>query len=388
MAEDKKKKKSAGQIFSTVLSLCIGGVLGVICIWVMGPDKVKDVGFLQFMLVFFGVFAVCILWFLLHVVLHEGGHLVGGLLSGYGFGYFRIGRFTLAKYADGFKLKIFSIPGTGGQCGMIPPAYNNGNFPYKLYLLGGFTVNYITAIITFGVFLLLGADSMVGRMFVVGAVIALYLAIMNSLPLKADLPNDGYQLKQAGRDERERRMLWETLDFQAKSMQGVRISEIERDWNEKSPEELLAQCDGAKGITEFIMYYNYVYDSGRFEEAEELATKLLDKGISVALYRLVFEAEALFFEVYLHGREERIKEMATKELMTFLKNTSATMLSSTRVLYAYEMLYHKDAKEIEKLKKQLVKVLKNYPMLGELKQEQELIKKIEALAENRQAQEA
>lgn len=392
MAEETKGnktiKKVGKQLLGVVVGLGIGAVLGFVCIWVVGLKDMKDIGFGKYMLVFLGIIMSIIVWFFIHFVLHEGGHLICGLLSGYKYGYFRVGRFTLAKYEDGMKLKIFSIPGTGGQCGMIPPAYNNGNFPYKLYLLGGFTVNFITAAILFVIFFILGMDSMVGRIFAMGGVIALYLGITNALPLKSDLPNDGYQLFHLGKDERERRMLWETLDMQAKSQQGVRISEIERDWEEKSAEELLAQCEGAKGITEFILYYNYIFDSGRFEEAEDMATKLLDKGITVALYRKIFEGEALFLELFLHGRNERIKELATEELISFLKSTASSMLSSTRTLYAYEMLYHKDEKEIAKVTKQFANVVKNYPMLGELKQEQELVRRVDELVEERQLQEA
>lgn len=392
MSEETKGNKTiknvGKQLFGILISLGIGAVMGLLCIFVMGPQYMKGIGFVEFMVRFFGIFLILFVWFCLHIVLHEGGHLIGGLLSGYKYGYFRVGRFTFAKYEDGLKLKIFSIPGTGGQCGMVPPAYNNGDFPYKLYLLGGFTMNFITALVLFIVFALLGLDSFVGRIFAMGGAVALYLGIVNALSLKSDLPNDGYQLLQAGKDERERRMLWETLDMQAKSQQGVRISEIERDWEEKSAEELLAQCEGAKGLTEFVLYYNYVFDSGRFEEAEDMATKLLDKGITVALYRKIFEGEALFLELFLHGREERIKELATEELIGFLKSTASSMLSSTRTMYAYEKLYHKDEKEIAKVTKQCANVVKNYPMLGELKQEQELVRRVDELVRERQLQEA
>lgn len=385
VTERKGKNKGGKQLLGTLISMGFGAIIGVICVWVVGEEKMDGIGFFPFLLVFFGIFMICIAWGFVHVVLHEAGHLVGGLLSGYKYGFFRVGRFTLAKYEDGFKLKVFSIPGTGGQCGMIPPAYNNGNFPYKLYLLSGFTVNFITAAILFVVFLLLGADSIAGRICALGGAVAFYLGALNSIPLKAEIPNDGCQLFQLGKDERERRAMWESLDYMAKILQGIRSSEIQRDRGEKNVDELLAQCEGAKGMGEFSLYCDYIFDCGRYHEAEDMVTRLLDQGISITLYRQVYESEALFLELFLHGREERIKELATKEVLGFLKATSGTILSSTRTLYAYEMLYHKDEKSIAKLKKQIAKGMKNYPLLGELKQTEELVEQIEAMAGEQQA---
>lgn len=81
----------------------------------------------------------------LQTILHEAGHLVFGLASGYRFVSFRIGSLMWQK--DGGKLRFcrFQLAGTGGQCLMAPPDLTNGKMPCKLYNLGGALMNLIAA---------------------------------------------------------------------------------------------------------------------------------------------------------------------------------------------------------------------------------------------------
>ncbi|MGG7060755.1 M50 family metallopeptidase, partial [Clostridium tertium] len=57
---------------------------------------------------------------LVQTILHEAGHLVFGLMSGYEFVSFRVGKFTLIKENNKFCIKKFTVKGTGGQCLMMP----------------------------------------------------------------------------------------------------------------------------------------------------------------------------------------------------------------------------------------------------------------------------
>ena len=64
--------------------------------------------------------ACLVLSFWLQAILHEGGHLVCGLLSGYRFLSFRVGSFTLLRQNGRLVLRRFYLPGTGGQCLLEP----------------------------------------------------------------------------------------------------------------------------------------------------------------------------------------------------------------------------------------------------------------------------
>lgn len=386
----KKQKGSAagaGKVLKMVFSLAIGALAGLLSIWVMGVGSIKKMKFGIFLISYGLVFLGLIVWIFIHTILHEAGHLVCGLLSGYRYCSFRIGRFTLAKYPDGMKMKRFSIPGTVGQCLMAPPPYNDGSFPYKLYLSGGVAMNLICVAVLFAAFLLAGSGSFAGRMLAAGGAMALYLGITNAVPAKSDIPNDGYQIFMLGRSREERRAFWESLEFNARLQQGTRVRELEKDWEALDNEALVRQCEGMEGLTDLSMRYNYLLDTERFAEAEDLCQRLLKKGVSVDLYRKLFLGEALYLELLLHGRAEEIERLATKEVMGFLKVTASVMASSARTLYAYERLFRQEEKELARAERQFADVVKNYPVLGELAQEQMLVEKVDEVYRQRQRKE-
>ena len=55
------------------------------------------------------------------IFLHELGHLLLGLATGYKFLYFRVLSTALVKYDDGYRIKKQYLPGTAGQCILNPP---------------------------------------------------------------------------------------------------------------------------------------------------------------------------------------------------------------------------------------------------------------------------
>ena len=81
----------------------------------------------------------------LQLILHEAGHLVCGLATGYGFVSFRIGSWMLIRRDGKLRWCRFSLPGTGGQCLLSPPPWREEGFPVFAYNLGGPSVNLITA---------------------------------------------------------------------------------------------------------------------------------------------------------------------------------------------------------------------------------------------------
>ena len=85
------------------------------------------------------------LTFFLNIALHEAGHLIFGLLSGYGFVSYRLGSLMWMRENGRIVLKRFSLAGTGGQCLMSPPGGPDGDFPLMMYNFGGAAVNLVTA---------------------------------------------------------------------------------------------------------------------------------------------------------------------------------------------------------------------------------------------------
>ncbi|MDR3313228.1 MAG: hypothetical protein LBS96_02080, partial [Oscillospiraceae bacterium] len=90
--------------------------------------------------------------FLLGVVLHEAGHLAGGLLSGYRFVSFRIFSWVLFKEDQKLRFRRSRQGFVVGQCLMAPPEEGEA-FRFMLYNLGGGLFNAIATVLC----LLLGA---------------------------------------------------------------------------------------------------------------------------------------------------------------------------------------------------------------------------------------
>ena len=103
----KKAKKIFLKIIFFIAAFIVGGVIGTILISLYensdfgGPIFVFEIA-LSFILSFF-----------ITTVIHEGGHLVFGLISGYSFSSFRIGSIMLVKINGKLRIRSFNLAGTG-----------------------------------------------------------------------------------------------------------------------------------------------------------------------------------------------------------------------------------------------------------------------------------
>ena len=141
--------------------------------------------------------------FILHIIVHEAGHLVFGLLSGYKFISFRVFDFKIIKDVNGkLKIRFERLAGTGGQCLMRAPEYVNGKFKYKLYLLGGVIFNIVFSIVFW-----LILPSYYTLLF---ALIGFALAFLNLIPMGF---NDGMTFYHASKDETTRFVLYLQLEY-------------------------------------------------------------------------------------------------------------------------------------------------------------------------------
>ncbi|MCM1504914.1 MAG: hypothetical protein NC127_06940, partial [Muribaculum sp.] len=153
------------QIFKLIVCFLIGIAAGLI-IAAIGVVLFTDTTFAEFVenmasakgveigcaalvaLVSLGV-AVVIL-----IPVHEAGHLVCGLLSGYKFVSFRIFNLTFIKVNGKTKVKKFSVAGTGGQCLLTPPDLPLEQIPTIWYNAGGVLANISVLILVLPLFLL------------------------------------------------------------------------------------------------------------------------------------------------------------------------------------------------------------------------------------------
>lgn len=111
---DKKEKKPQSGTSGTILSAVLSMALGAGVAYALPENE-------SFFAVFlFGLAGFCVS-FALQTILHETGHLIGGLLTGYKFCSFRIGNLQLQRENGALRFRRLKLAGTGGQCLMTPP---------------------------------------------------------------------------------------------------------------------------------------------------------------------------------------------------------------------------------------------------------------------------
>ena len=118
----------------------------------------------------------------IQIILHEGGHLLFGLATGYKFVSFRIFNFTLIRLDGKFCIKKFKIAGTGGQCLLTPPERALEEIPTALYNAGGFLVNIIVSAVAFAI--ISHYDAALLKVFLLlFGITGMFLALLNGIPI-------------------------------------------------------------------------------------------------------------------------------------------------------------------------------------------------------------
>ena len=168
----------------------------------------------------------------LQVVLHEAGHLVCGLASGYRFVSFRIFSFTWIRQSGKVRMKRFSVSGTGGQCLLVPPEKPDEEIPVTLYNIGGVAMNFLTAFAALFPFLFIDGMPFLWKMFLIQFMgIGVFLGLLNGIPMKlGGIGNDAYSLRLLKRNSDTKRALVLQLRINALIQEGMRPKEMPEAW--------------------------------------------------------------------------------------------------------------------------------------------------------------
>ncbi len=302
----------------------------------------------------------------LAVVLHEFGHLLGGLATGYGFVSFRILDWILVRYPEGFRLKRYSIPGTLGQCLLSPPEKEDGDYPVLIYNYSGVVMNLVLIFISLA-YLFWGSKPALTYFFYGGIFINLILAAMNIIPIE---PNDGYNGRKLKRDQDYKDMFWEILYINSLLTRGEDVD--------------LAYLEGIKSPikTSLTAYIPLLMVSDFLaEEDYEKALSLLervDKDYDlISLYSYEIYLETYFCETILDWKKGLdLKELElTKDLDRYMKMTK-TYPSRHRFWIFYYGLVKADEKKLAQAQKNFTKSLKSYPTRGEAVKEEKIVKNL------------
>lgn len=373
-----KPNKKIRKLLTGVIFIVICGVIGAI-IGILSATYFKDFmdqyiksdNILLELLGYYGLILLFFLGYLIHIIIHEAGHLIFGLLSGYSFVSFRIGSFTIIKEQGKIRYKKFSIPGTAGQCLMMPPEVKDGKFPFIMYNYGGGLMNLIVA----GVGILLtilmeGMPIFISAILILMSAGGIFAAITNLVPLKIGVSNDGYNVISMIKDENARRGFYVLLRVNGLQSQGMRMKDMDLEaFKINAGSDLTNPLNTSLKLLE----YNWYLDNLDFERARQCMEDFvpwMDK--IIPLFRYEIKCERMFLELIGNGNKEFIDSIYDKELRKYLK-ACKFMLGKKRVMMAYEFFYNNNKEKALNYYEDTIKLSKKYPVKGDADMELMLV---------------
>ena len=322
---------------------------------------------------------IIILLTFFHVIIHEAGHLIFGLISGYEFVSFRIGPLMIKEEEGKYVLKKFKISGTSGQCLMMPDSnWNAYDYPYFLYNIGGSLNNFIVAFISLVLYLMFLENRYLSMVFIMSFVIGITGGLLNIIPLiVGGIPNDGKNILLLNKDRQSRKALYMQLYTHGLQSKGTRLKDMPEEYF-----ELPANADLSNPLVASFGVFksNYLHDKKEFSQAKKYSEDLLTNAPGlVDIYKNELRCELLFYEIIGLCRKDEIERLYTSELQQYIK-ASSSYVSRRRLMYAYEVFVNKDKEAAKKALDDFEKTAKYYPNETEIEGERELIKFIDNLA--------
>lgn len=371
MAKEKKKQTAKGHLISICFYTVLGVILGLAMISFVEWQLPEGIGTSE------KAYRICVmlvflyLSFFIHIVLHETGHLIFGLMSGYQFSSFRIGTHMLMKENGKLVHRKIKIAGTGGQCLMIPPEMVDGKFPVVLYNLGGSIVNLVVAALMITVFVAIDKSSVFALFVFLFIAMGAITGLSNGIPMRTKtVDNDGYNAISLGKSREAMRAFWIQMKTNEQLTKGIRTKDMPEEWFEVPSDDAMKNPMVA---TIGVYAASRMMDQHRFEEAGKLIDYMLkiETGM-VALHRNLLICDQIYLELIGQNRSDRVEALYTKELKKFMK-AMKTFPSVIRLEYAYRLLAEHDPESAAKSMAAFEKVAATYPYPNDINTERELM---------------
>lgn len=372
-----KSQKKANWL-QWVIVLCFAGIgflFAILMTRIMDAAAANGATDGQVMLLWIGLMVSMYAVLFLHIVLHEGGHLIFGLLTGYRFVSFRVGSLMLLKNEQGYCLRWMRLGGTGGQCLLDPPEMMDGKMPNVLYNLGGCLMNLLVGVVCLMAAFLCPADSVGRALLLLSAIVGVIYALINGLPLAGEMANDGRNALELNKNPEALNALRIQLVINKLNSQGVRLKDMPEEyfvW----PSEESRQSSLIAAVA--VLCANRLLDEHRFDECAARLDEMLDGDMEKlpGMYRKLLLVDRVFLHL-LNDETETAVTLMNREQKQFMKTMKGQLLIH-RTDYAYALLAEKDITMAEKQLKTFDKVAKNYPHPQEVEAERELIALVQA----------
>ena len=366
-----KKKTGGQQWIVTALALALGMICGFLISYHMVSGSLGDRSLGETVILAGFLLLSIYLAMFLQIILHETGHLVFGLLTGYRFSSFRIGNLMWLRAGGKLELKRMSLAGTGGQCLMAPPDMENGTFPVLPYNLGGPIMNGCASALFLAWYFLISGHPLIRLFLLMLAVIGIFFAVMNGVPMRLNMvDNDGRNAFSLGKNPEALRSFWVQLKVSQQQVQGCRLRDMPEEWF-LIPSD--AQMQNGVIAVMGVFVCNRLMDQHCFEEAERLMRRFLEMDTGMAgLHRQLMYCDRMYCEMIGENRRSEVNRLASQRQKTFLK-TMKHYPSVLRTEYTYALLSERDMRKAEAMRERFEKAAAVYPYPSDIEGERELM---------------
>lgn len=298
------------------------------------------------------------------VIIHELGHLVCGLISGYKFVSFRVFNLTFINEQGKIRIKKFSIAGIAGQCLLTPPDLPLDKIPTSLYNAGGVLANLLVLAIVLPL-MWLNISPLLKTALWIFIVIDAIMILMNAIPMKiGGVSNDGYNIFLLRKKSESKKGMILQLKANALIQNGVRPKDMPGEW-------FIVENDIDFGnpleLSVPLMKASRLMDMMEWEEAYSIYDRIYENKAKI-MGLLVKEIECeLIFTSLVTGRMDRVDKIYTKELEKYILAYRKTMSSKERLLCALCLLKDYDREKASGIRNGLEAQRNKYLLQGEVK---------------------
>lgn len=294
--------------------------------------------------------------FILQILLHEVGHMIGGLATNYKFFSIRFFKYVLVKTNNGLQWRQYDIVGTGGQCVMyldkdIDVAQDST--PYFWYNAGGVATNILLTLISIIVVKYTDMGIVGSSFFTLMAFAGIALALLNGIPMNmgAGINNDGRNILMLSRSAINRRLFIRSLQIIGELGHGIQPKDMPKEWFSS---ELPTGGNDYFGIVSYISYISLLEDEGLWNEACIAYEQLNNvKPKLPLLFSLETASEHILTELLTQNRQDIVEKLWTKQAEKYTTSNSKYSPSKLAALYAIELLHNKDEKKALQLYEEL-----------------------------------
>lgn len=363
------------KILKLIGSLAIGTIIGLILTFLLilfidGSEGLsnamnKDVNASKIAVSIACTFASLIITAILQFALHEVGHLLFGLASGYKFSSIRLYKYAIVKDDSGFHVKKFNIQGTGGQCIMtLPEDTDPSRVPFFWYNAGGVIVNILLFAISILVLSCCDLGMVAESFFIMLAFTGAFIALTNGVPLSFNgLCNDGRNILLLMRNKRSRRFFLRMMQTASELSRGKRLKDMPREWFEDIP------VDSPKDyflLANRINYAALLEDSGLFDEARRVYEEISSFGNDLpGMIKLEIGADHILMELLTTARRDIVETIYDKWLKAYINSSYKYSPIKTVALYALALHHNNDPVRAKQLLDELESHREDYLMPGE-----------------------